>query len=83
MGGQKRRGNFLAKSKRDGFSFAQECVAELLGLRRDGDGSVVMGLVMGKVDLSSAPDGNEREEPTAVCLTALPLFLRYRKRKIT
>lgn len=39
-GGEKRRGNFLAESKRDGFSFAQECVAELLGLRRDGDGGM-------------------------------------------
>lgn len=38
--GEKRRRNFLAKSKRDGFSFAQECVAELLGLRRDGDGGM-------------------------------------------
>lgn len=47
------------------------------------EGCVVMGLVMEKVELSSAPDGNEREEATAVCLTALPLSLHYQKRKIT
>lgn len=47
------------------------------------EGCVVVGLVMEKVELSSVPDGNEREEATAVCLTALPLLLHYQKRKIT
>lgn len=40
QGGKKRRGKFLAKSKRDGFYFIQGYMPELLGHRRDGDGGM-------------------------------------------
>lgn len=38
QGGKKRRGKFLAKSKRGGFYFTQGHIAEPLGHRKDGDG---------------------------------------------
>lgn len=38
QGGQKRRGKFLAKSKRDAFYFTQGHIAEPLGHGRDADG---------------------------------------------
>lgn len=42
---------------------------------------MVMGLVMGKVDLSSAPDGNEREESHSSVSNSTASSSHHRKRK--
>lgn len=61
QGGKKRREKFLAKSKKGSFYFTQGCVAEPLGHRTDGvEGHMVMSLIMEKIELPSARDGNER-----------------------